>query len=98
MSVPEGRTIILSQYYFMSLRDRKYNLHKIRGQREFGRGDHVQLTADNAMLFLCFFGGGKKEVICANSSQNIWCLCISGMTADILLHLTFVCCYSNTSS
>jgi len=61
MSVPEGRTIILSQYYFMSLRDRKYNLHKIRGQREFGRGDHVQLTADNAMLFLCFFWWGKER-------------------------------------
>jgi len=61
MSVPEGRTIILSQYYFMSLRDRKYNLHKIRGQREFGRGDHVQLTADNAMLFCVFLVGERKK-------------------------------------
>ena len=34
MSVPQGRTIILSEHYFLSLRDGKYNLRLFRGMND----------------------------------------------------------------
>jgi len=37
------------------------------------------------LCFLCFFGGERSNLCIHSSSQNSWCLCISGMTADILV-------------
>jgi len=37
------------------------------------------------LCFLCFLMGERSNLRIHSSSQNSWCLCISGMTADILV-------------